>query len=153
MAYCTKCGAELAGDASSCPKCHPAGDEENSSAGEKGELGLEENIAGLLCYAGLWVTGLVFFLIDKRPSVRFHAAQSMVLFGGLQVAYIVLDEAFFSIFRVFSLGGFLIRVLQFLGLVLWIVLMVKAYQGEKFRIPVAADIADSLVKSQMRQLH
>jgi uncharacterized membrane protein len=150
MAYCAKCGAELAGDASACPKCRPVVDDETSSAGEKGELGLEENVASLLCYTGLWVTGLVFFLIDKRPSVRFHAAQSMVVFGGLQIAYIVLDEAFFSIFTVFSLGGFLIRGLQFLGLVLWIVLMVKAYQGERFRIPVAADIADSLVKSQLR---
>jgi len=145
MAYCTKCGAELAGDGSPCPKCHPAGDKENSSASEKGDLGLEENVAGLLCYVGLWVTGLIFFLIDKRPSVRFHAAQSMVVFGGLQIAYIVVQEAFFSAFRVFSLGGFLIRILQLLGLVLWILLMVKAYQGERFRVPVAADIADSLV--------
>ena len=63
---------------------------------------MEENVAGLLCYAGGWLTGLVFLLTDKRPFVRFHAAQSMVVFGGLQIAYIVLDEAFFSIFRVFS---------------------------------------------------
>jgi uncharacterized membrane protein len=145
MSYCTKCGAELASGAS-CPKCNPAGATENSSYGEKTELGLDENIAGLLCYAGLWVTGLVFFLIDKRPSVRFHAAQSMVVFGGLQIADIVLQEAFISIFRAFSLGGFLIRALELLGLVLWILLMVKAYQGEKFRVPIAADIADSLLK-------
>jgi uncharacterized membrane protein len=146
MPYCPKCGAELASDASPCPKCHPADAVDNTSSGQKGELGLDENIAGLLCYAGLWVTGLVFFLIDKRPSVRFHAAQSMVVFGGLQIADIILEELFVSIFRAFSLGGFLLRVLQLLGLVLWILLMIKAYQGERFRVPIAADIADSLLK-------
>ena len=143
MPYCPKCGAELTSDASPCPKCHPAAIE-NSSSGEKGELGLSENVAGLLCYAGLWVTGLVFYLIDKRPSVRFHAAQSMVVFGGLQIADIILEEVFVSMFRAFSLGGFLIRVLQLLGLVLWILLMIKAYQRELFRVPVAAPVADGI---------
>ena len=39
---------------------------------------------GLLCYVLGWVTGLIFFFIDKRPFVRFQAAQSIVVFGGLQ---------------------------------------------------------------------
>ena len=43
--------------------------------------GLEENVAGLLCYVLGWVTGLIFFLIDKRPFVKFHAAQSIVHVG------------------------------------------------------------------------
>ena len=145
MAYCSKCGEQLASDGATCPKCYPAGKTENSSTGEKGEIGIEENVAGLLCYVGLWVTGLIFFLIDKRRSVRFHAAQSMVVFGGLHIVYIVLSEVFFRIFGLYSLGAFLFRALQLLGLVLWILLMVKAYQGEKFRVPIAADIADSFI--------
>ena len=47
--------------------------------------GLDENVAGLLCYVLGWVTGIIFFLIDKRPYVRFHAAQSIVVFGGLHI--------------------------------------------------------------------
>jgi hypothetical protein len=45
--------------------------------------GLPENIAALLSYVLGWITGLVFLLIDKRPYVRFHAAQSIVVFLGL----------------------------------------------------------------------
>jgi uncharacterized membrane protein len=110
---------------------------------------MDENVAGLLCYLGGWVTGLVFFLIDKRPFVRFHAAQSIVVFGGLHIAYIVLTMIFVTSFWAggfgfFSLTGLLFSAVRLAALILWIVLMVKAYQNERFRIPIAADIADSL---------
>jgi uncharacterized membrane protein len=110
---------------------------------------VEENVAGLLCYVGGWLTGLVFFLIDKRPFVRFHAAQSIFVFGGLHIIYIILTTIFISSFWVggwgfFSFTGLLFDALRLAALVLWIVLMVKAYQGERFRIPIAADLADSL---------
>ena len=51
---------------------------------------MEENVAGLLCYVLGWVTGVIFFIIDKRPFVRFHAAQSIVVFGGIAILYIIL---------------------------------------------------------------
>ncbi len=110
---------------------------------------MEENAAGLLCYVGGWVTGLIFFLIDKRPFVRFHAAQSMVVFGGLHIIYIVLAEVFFGSFLVgglalFSFGSLLLSVIRLAAFVLWIFLMVKAYQHQKFRVPFAADISESL---------
>lgn len=110
---------------------------------------MKENIAGLLCYVLGWVTGLIFYFIDKRPFVRFHAAQSIVVFGGLQLIGVVLGVAF-GISLVtggltgFSLGFALYRLLQLLGLILWILLMIKAYQGERFRVPVAADLADKI---------
>jgi uncharacterized membrane protein len=46
--------------------------------------GLSENLAALLSYVFGWITGLIFLLLDKRPYVRFHAAQSIVVFLGLQ---------------------------------------------------------------------
>jgi len=52
--------------------------------------GLEENVAGLLCYILGWVTGLIFLLIDKRPFVKFHAAQSIAMSIGVFVLYFVL---------------------------------------------------------------
>jgi uncharacterized membrane protein len=111
---------------------------------------VEENVAGLLCYVGGWVTGLIFFLIDKRPSVRFHAAQSIVTFGGVNLAYIILTNILVTGFRAAGLGFFsfsrlLFSTLSLGGMVLWIVLMVKAYQGERFRVPIAANLAESLV--------
>jgi hypothetical protein len=48
-------------------------------AAQSPTAGLQENVAGLLCYILGWVTGIIFLLIDKRPFVRFHAAQSIIL--------------------------------------------------------------------------
>jgi uncharacterized membrane protein len=106
---------------------------------------VEENVAGLLCYVGGWVTGLIFFLIDKRPFVRFHAAQSIVVFGGLHIVYIILTTMFITSFWGGGLGFFSFSALLFdavrLGaMVLWVVLMVKAYQSERFRIPIAFEL-------------
>ncbi len=111
---------------------------------------MDENVAGLLCYAGGWVTGLIFFLIDKRPSVRFHAAQSIVVFGGLNVVYIILANILVTGFRAgglgfFSFSGLLFNAMRLAAMVLWIVLMVKAYQEERFQVPIAANLAGSLV--------
>ena len=107
---------------------------------------MTENVAGLLCYVLGWVTGLIFFLVDKRPYVRFHAVQSIVVFGGLQIIQIVLFGFGFRFGGVgaFSFGYLLSQLIGLLSLVLWILLMVKAYQGHRFRVPVAADIADRL---------
>ena len=109
------------------------------------QSGLSENVAGLLCYLLGWITGLIFFLIDKRPFVRFHAAQSIVVFGGLTVIRIVLSMLFVSGgLTGFSAGVGILWLVSLVGLVLWILLMVKAYQGEKYRVPLAADLADQI---------
>jgi uncharacterized membrane protein len=109
---------------------------------------MAENVAGLLCYSLGWVTGLIFFLIDKRPFVRFHAAQSMVVFGGLQIIQIVLGRMFIASMysggvMTFSMGSGLLSLVGLLAFVLWILLMIKAYQGERFKFPVVGDFAES----------
>jgi uncharacterized membrane protein len=103
---------------------------------------MAENVAGLLCYALGWVTGLIFYFIDKRPFVRFHAAQSIIVFGGLTIIRIALSMAFVA--GSIALGFGLRSLLAILGFVLWILLMIKAYQGEKYRLPIAADLADQI---------
>jgi uncharacterized membrane protein len=101
----------------------------------KTSMGLNENVAGLLCYLFGWVSGLVFFLLEKDSRfVRFHAFQSIVVFGSLNVLMIVIR--FIPAIRAFS------SLLSILGLVLAIVLMVKAYQMQMFKIPVAGDMAE-----------
>jgi uncharacterized membrane protein len=110
---------------------------------------MDEKVAALLSYLLGWVTGIVFFLIDKRPSVRFHAAQSIVVFGGLQILLIILGlfsglTFFTASASGFSLGWVLSRLIELLAVVLWVVLMIKAYQGDKFRVPVFADIAQRI---------
>ncbi len=109
--------------------------------------GLPENVAGLLCYVLGWITGIIFLLIDKRPWVRFHAAQSIAVFGGLTVIRIALGMFRFAGGLVgWGFFGLLFTFLWLLGVVLWIVLMIKAFQHQTWRVPIAADIADSLIK-------
>ncbi len=110
---------------------------------------MAENVAGLLCYALGWVTGLIFYFVDKRPFVRFHAAQSIVVFGGLHIIYFVFGALFGVSFFMGGLAGFSLvwvvyRLLDIAIFVLWIMLMVKAYQGKRFRVPLAADIAEKI---------
>lgn len=147
MPHCIKCGALVGEGVGFCPSCGQA--QGGTPAGTGTQPGLAENVAGLLCYALGWVTGLIFFLIDKRPYVRFHAAQSIVVFGGLHVVSIVLGWIFGVGFLLggwtgFSLGVFLAGIVNLVALVLWVVLMVKAYQGQRFEVPIAAGIAQSL---------
>jgi uncharacterized membrane protein len=153
MPHCTKCGAAVADNAGFCPSCgapQPAQAVPNIAApAANTESGMAENVAGMLCYVLGWLTGLIFYFIDKRPFVRFHAAQSIVVFGGLHLVGIVFGM-FFGLSLVtggwtgFSLGFALYHLIQLVGLILWILLMIKAYQGERFRVPIAADIADKI---------
>jgi uncharacterized membrane protein len=98
---------------------------------------LPENITGLLCYAGGWITGLIFLVTDKRPSVRVHAARSIVIFGGLNVIYVVLDGVI--------LPGLLFNFIRLSMVGLWIILMGTAYLGQPFEIAVVADPTKSLL--------
>lgn len=112
---------------------------------ESATEGLTENIAGLLCYAFGWVTGLIFFLIDKRPFVRFHAAQSMVVFGVLNLLYFILARfILIGTYAFFSLAALVLDLVQLLAFVLWIVLMVKAFQGARYKVPIAGDVAENI---------
>jgi uncharacterized membrane protein len=102
----------------------------------KTSTGLDENVAGLLCYVLGWISGLVFFLIEKKNKfVRFHAMQSIIVFGTLTVASIVLGWIPFIGFVI----SWLISILAF---ILWIILMIKAFQGEKFNLPWAGNLAE-----------
>jgi uncharacterized membrane protein len=143
--FCTKCGKD-AGDAKFCPEC---------GAGLGAEVlktenpnGTAENIAGLLSYVLGWVTGIVFFLIDKRPFVRFHAMQSIIVFGVLTVANIILGGFIVHLpYGLWSLFNMVNRLISLAGFVLWVLLIVKAYQGKYYKLPAAGDIAERFAAS------
>src|ERR1700722_19638367 len=142
MAFCAKCGAQVASGAALCNKCGepvsaPLESPVVHTRGESGvaSSGISENVAGLLCYVLGWITGLIFFFIDKRPFVRFHAAQSIVVFGGLMIIRIVCGMLFIT-GTGFHMGLGLLWLVSLVGFILWILLMVKAYQGDKFRVPI-----------------
>ena len=99
---------------------------------------LEPNVAGLLCYVGGWISGVIFLLLEqKNKFVRFHAIQSIIVFGALHLAGIILG-------RIPFVGLFFGPVIGVLCFILWIVLMVKAYHYQLYRVPWAGNLADKL---------
>ena len=102
----------------------------------KTSTGMQPNVAALLSYLVGFITGIIFYLIEKdNKFVRFHAMQSIVVFGGLFVLGLILAV-------VPVIGWGLMPILWIVEVVLWILLMIKAYQGEMFKLPVAGDIAE-----------
>jgi uncharacterized membrane protein len=160
MAFCSACGAEVSG-AAFCPKCGAAqGTPAAATAGPVAAVaaapteGLEENIAGLLCYAFGWVSGLIFLLIDKRPLIKFHAAQSIafnIAFFGVWIVFWVLSMTLTVItaalhFPIGFLSFFLAPVIWVAFIATWIFLMYKAYNREKFKLPIVGNIVEGMVK-------
>lgn len=145
MAFCAKCGTQVAEGTTFCPNCGAPQTGAAAGGGAAAGAGMAENVAGLLCYVVGWITGLIFFLIDKRPFVRFHAAQSIVVFGGLSVLLWVLGFVFaFAGLAGWAFLGLISGVIWLVMLVCWILCMVKAYQGERFKLPVVGDIAENI---------
>ncbi|MFC1943888.1 DUF4870 domain-containing protein [Chloroflexota bacterium] len=110
---------------------------------EKTSTGLTENVTGLLCYVLFWISGLIFLIIEPdNKFVRFHAVQSILTFGGIALISIALSILGLIpvIGVVFDIARWLIATLTF---VLWIVLMVKAYQGIRYKLPWVGDIAEN----------
>ncbi len=97
--------------------------------------GLDENVAGLLCYVLGWVTGIIFLILEPTNKfVRFHAFQSIVVFGIMSVAG--------AIFGWIPFVGFIIGAAAF---ILWVVLIIQAAQGKKYKLRWAGDLAERMV--------
>ncbi|MDD4899900.1 MAG: DUF4870 domain-containing protein [Candidatus Omnitrophica bacterium] len=102
----------------------------------KCSTGMQPNIAALLSYVLGFITGLIFLVIEKENKfVRFHALQSIITFGFFFVLQWVL--AFIPL-----VGWVLIPVAAIAALIIWILQMVKAYQGEWFKLPWIGDFAE-----------
>jgi uncharacterized membrane protein len=147
--FCKNCGKEMQGGAGFCPNCGAKQDgstqqsnpvSPNSPNSSKSSTGLQTNVAGLLCYLGAWVTGIIFLIIEKEDkTVRFHAIQSIVVFGFINILMIVF-------LRIPFVNLFMMPILWIIWVIAWIALMLMTYQGKKTRVPVAANIADSYSK-------
>lgn len=132
--FCPKCGAENPEGAKFCSKC---GAELGVSAKpSETSVGLSANVAGLLCYVGFWVSGIVFLVIEKKSKfVKFHAWQSIMTFGVLTVASLVLGW-------IPIIGLVFDWIIGILGLVLWIVLMIQAGTGKMWKLPWVGNWAE-----------
>jgi uncharacterized membrane protein len=141
--FCSKCGAENSDGAKFCSKC---GAELGALAVAKPEAesstGLTANVAGLLCYVAGWITGIIFVVLEKKSTfVKFHAWQSIMTFGVLTVAYLVLHWIPF-------IGWILSILVYILMAILWIILMIQAGSGKMWKLPGAGDWAEKQASKQ-----
>jgi len=155
MAFCKACGQELGG-AAFCPKCGASqGAAAPAAAGSNDSptAGMDENVAGLLCYLFGWISGLIFLLIDKRSFVRFHGAQAIAL----NIAFVVVWIGFWIVTMVlgfitammhFPIGFLMVFLLPVIAIgfvAIAILCMVKAYQHEKFKVPIIGNIVEKMI--------
>jgi uncharacterized membrane protein len=103
----------------------------------KTSLGVDENVAGALAYALGWVTGLALLATEhENRYVRFHALQSTIVFGALCALW-------FVGLSIPVLGWILsFIVIPPVSAIIWLLMLLKAYQGERYKLPIAGDIAD-----------
>jgi len=167
MAFCPNCGANVEGRF--CAKCGtaaaPASTSSSGGAAPTGgsnyttgpapgaqpygaatSAGMTDNVAGALCYVLGLITGIVFLVIppyNQNKFVRFHAFQAIffhVAFIAIYIAEMIVAMMLpWSLNVIISLIG---MVIGLGGLAIWIWLIVKAYQGEKFKLPVIGDLAE-----------
>jgi len=142
MAFCTVCGAQTPDGSTICPACSrtgaPAARPAQTTAG-----GLTDNVAGMLAYVTV-IPAIIFLVMEpynKSRFVRFHSFQSIFFC----VALIALSIAL-SIFTFIPFIGLILIPLHLLiglgGFAVWIILLLKANQGQMWKLPVIGDMAE-----------
>ena len=143
MAFCSACGAQTPEGTKLCPACSS-----KAPAGQSASGGLTDNVAGLLAYI-TFIPAIIFLVMEpynKNKFIRFHSFQCLFF----TVAVIALEIALMIVGVVLAfipvIGHILLALLwPVIGLgifILWIVLMLKAYQGQMFKLPVIGDMAE-----------
>jgi uncharacterized membrane protein len=142
MAFCSSCGAQIPAGASVCPACSrssgPATATVQTSTG-----GLTDNVAGALAYVTI-IPAIVFLVLDpynKNRFIRFHAFQCIFF----HVAWIALWIVLSIVAHIPIFGWLTLLIWPLIGLagfVVWIVLVLKAYQGQMWKLPAIGDMAE-----------
>ena len=101
---------------------------------------LAPNMAGALCYVPFigWVASIVLLLVEKNPSVKWHAVQSLLLGVGIWVLALVLGAT--------VVLALLVPLIWVAGLIVQLFLAVKAYQGATVKLPLLGNWADKIIK-------
>ena len=141
MPFCSSCGTQIS-DGSLCPACAsrvPA--PVASSPAVAG--GMTDNMAAALAYF-TFIPAIIFLVLEpynRNRVIRFHAWQSLLFSAAWFVLWWVIRIMLHvPIFGFMTL--FLIPLIWLAGFVIWIILVLKAYQGQMFKLPVIGDVAE-----------
>jgi uncharacterized membrane protein len=158
-AFCPQCGTPAAaptapaGGAYTPPAAPPQAPAANYGAAPQpapAAAGLTDNVAAMLCYVPALISGIIFLVLEPYKNnkfIRFHAFQS-IFFGAAVIAIeIVLGIIRSIVFSTisFSVWGLWVLITQLVWLgffAIWVFLLIKAYQGQKFKLPVIGDLAE-----------
>jgi len=140
--FCASCGAQMADTATVCPACKKGtgpstGGGAAAAPASSAGAGVADNVAGMLAYI-TFIPAIIFLLMEpynKRRFVRFHAFQCIFLSVALFAIHLVLTIIPF-------IGGVISLLVSVGALILWIILLIKAYQGQMFKLPVIGDLAE-----------
>jgi uncharacterized membrane protein len=139
--FCATCGTQLA-DGATCPKC-AGGAAQVANAAAPAAAGLTDNVAGALAYVTI-IPAIVFLVLEpfnRKRFVRFHAFQSIFFF----IAWTVLGIAMAFISHIPFLGWATLFMWPLISLAMFVILLIlalKAYQGQTFKLPVIGDMAE-----------
>ena len=142
MAFCNMCGAQIADGATTCAAC--AGRAPAAPASTIVSTGgMPDNIAGMIAYITI-VPAIIFLVMEpynKSRFVRFHSFQCLFF----AVAWTVLWIGLNIIAHIPILGWLTILIWPLVGLaglIIWVILLLKANQGQMFKLPVIGDLAE-----------
>jgi uncharacterized membrane protein len=143
---CPDCAASMPESAAYCPGC---GREVRAVERARGRVGMmSETVAGALAYF-TFIPAAIFLLVEpykKNRFVRFHSLQCIGLFLCMAILAAVMRIAAALIGLIPMLGPLLLVLISvILGLgffILWLLLVVKALQGEMFQLPLIGDYAE-----------
>lgn len=106
---------------------------------QKSGTGLPKNTSAALSYVLGPLTGIVFFILEKDPFVRFHAMQSILVFTSIFILQIIVSATFILFF--------IVPLISIFAFILWLVLIYKAWQGEEWEVPILGKYARKFSKT------
>jgi uncharacterized membrane protein len=144
MAFCNQCGTQIADGATTCAACASRASVAAAQATTGGTTGgMTDNVAGMLAYVTI-IPAIVFLVMEpynKNRFIRFHSFQSIFF----AVAWTALWICLHIIVHIPILGWLTILIWPLVGLaglIIWIVLLLKANQGQMYKLPVIGDMAE-----------
>ncbi len=148
MAFCSKCGSPVADNAAFCGKCGAGLSGGAGPAASQAGSGMSPNLAAALSYLLGFITGILFLVLEPHKNdrfVRFHAFQSIIFSVVVMIFWIVWSNLFWPAFGGFgfmlAIWGLVSTLVSLTIFLFWLFLMYKAYQNERFMIPVIGPIA------------